>query len=283
MAAEKRDTVSAAQTAEQKAIAENLTRIKHKLLVISGKGGVGKSTVAVNLAYGLASLGRSVAILDTDIHGPDIPKMLGAEGQSHVAHNSNRILPLDAHGVHAVSLASFLPDRDAPVVWRGPLKVKAIQQFLSDVEWGSLDYLVVDSPPGTGDEPLSTCQLISHIDGSIIVTTPQEVALLDSRKCVRFSRMLNVPVLGILENMSGFVCPHCGNRVDLFKVGGGERAAKELGVPFLGRVPIDPNVVVEGDDGRPFIRDHSETEAGLALKDMVLHVIERVEPSEQHT
>lgn len=267
--------------AEQEAIAQNLSRIKHKLLIISGKGGVGKSTIAINLAYGLAAHGGSVGILDTDIHGPNIPKMLGIENQQHRVSEEGRIEPLDVNGIRAVSLASFLPDRDAPIVWRGPLKMKAIQQFLSDVEWGSLDYLVIDSPPGTGDEPLSVCQHIPHIDGAIIVTTPQEVALLDSRKSVKFSQMLKVPVLGVLENMSGFVCPHCGKRADLFKVGGGEVAARELGVPFLGRVPIDPNIVIEGDDGRPFIRDYSKTEAGLALEAIVLRVIERVGSSDQ--
>jgi Mrp family chromosome partitioning ATPase len=281
VAAEKRDTVSAAQVAEQQAIADNLTKIKHKLLIISGKGGVGKSTVAINLAYGLAAHGRSVGILDTDIHGPDIPKMLGADDQQHQVSKDGRIQPLSVSGIRAVSLASFLPDKDAPIVWRGPLKMKAIQQFLSDVEWGSLDYLVIDSPPGTGDEPLSVCQHIPHIDGAIIVTTPQEVALLDSRKSVKFSQMLKVPVLGVLENMSGFACPYCGKRVDLFKVGGGETAARELGVPFLGRVPIDPNMVVEGDAGRPFIRDYSKTEAGLALEDIVRRVVERVESSDR--
>ena len=155
--------------------------------------------------------------------------------------------------------------------------MKAIQQFLGDVEWGALDYLVIDSPPGTGDEPLSTCQLISPIDGSIIVTTPQEVALLDSRKSVRFSQMLKVPVLGIVENMSGFACPHCGKHIDLFKSGGGEKAAEELQVPFLGRVPIDPDIVTTGDTGRPFIQDYSKTEAGCAMEDIVLKVMDRVE------
>lgn len=263
--------------AEQRAIAENLSKVKHKVLIISGKGGVGKSTVAINLAYGLAFHGKSVGILDTDIHGPNIPKMLGSEGQYNQASEDNRIIPLNVNGIRVISLASFLPDKDAPIVWRGPLKMKAIQQFLTDVEWGTLDYLVIDSPPGTGDEPLSTCQLISNIDGSIIVTTPQEVALLDSRKSVKFSQMLKVPVLGILENMSGLVCPHCGKCIELFKMGGGEKAAKELRVPFLGRVPIDPNIVTTGDDGRPFIYDYSKTEAGRALQEIVLRVIERVE------
>lgn len=203
--------------AEEKALSETLSRISHKLVVISGKGGVGKSTIAVNLAYGLAVRGQRVGILDVDIHGPNVAKMLGLDGQRLTAGPRGKMAPLEANTVKVMSMASLLEDPDSPVVWRGPLKMNAIRQFLTEIDWGVLDYLVIDAPPGTGDEPLSVCQLIPDMDGSIIVKTPQEVALLDSRKCVHFSKLLDVPVLGIVENMSGLICPHCGGRIDLFK------------------------------------------------------------------
>ena len=262
---------------EQRALEENIKNIRHKLVILSGKGGVGKSTVAVNLAYGLALQGRTVGILDTDLHGPNIVKMVGLEGMPMAASSGGKLLPLEIHGIKVVSMASFLSDADSPVVWRGPLKMKAIQQFLAEVRWGALDYLLVDSPPGTGDEPLSVCQLIPHIDGVVVVTTPQDVALLDSRKSVNFSRLLKVPVLGIIENMSGFACPHCGKQIALFKSGGGERAARDLSVPFLGRVPIDPRIVTSGDDGRPFVYDYRETEAARAMEEILRNILQSVE------
>ena len=265
------------QQAEQRALEENIKDIRHRLMILSGKGGVGKSTVTVNLAYGLALHGKTVGILDTDLHGPNVAKMVGLEGMRMMASSDEKILPLEVHGIKVVSMASFLSDADSPVVWRGPLKMKAIQQFLTDIRWGALDYLLVDSPPGTGDEPLSVCQLIPHIDGVIVVTTPQDVALLDSRKSVNFSRLLKVPVLGIIENMSGFVCPHCGKQIALFKSGGGERASRELSVPFLGRVPIDPRMVAAGDDGRPFVYDYRETEAARAMEEILRNVLRSVE------
>ena len=265
------------QQMEQQALEENIKHIRHKFVILSGKGGVGKSTVVVNLAYSLARQGKTVGILDTDLHGPNIAKMMGLEGAPMTASSAEEIVPLESHGIKVVSMASFLPDADSPVVWRGPLKMKAIQQFLSETRWGTLDYLLVDSPPGTGDEPLSVCQLIPDIDGVIVVTTPQEVALLDSRKSVNFARLLKVPVLGIVENMSGLSCPHCGKQIDLFKSGGGERAAQELKVPFLGRVPIDPQMVLSGDDGRPFVHDHGETAAARAMEEILSNVLRSVE------
>lgn len=264
------------QAMEQQALEENLKDVQHKLVILSGKGGVGKSTVAVNLAYGLAFRGKAVGILDTDLHGPNIAKMIGVEGLPVQGASNERILPLEIHGIKVISMASFLPDVDSPVVWRGPLKMKAIQQFLTDIEWRALDYLIVDSPPGTGDEPLSVCQLIPHLDGAIVVTTPQDVALLDSRKSVNFAKLLKVPVLGVIENMSGFSCPHCGERIELFKTGGGERAALDLSVPFLGRIPIDPHIVACGDTGRPFIHDYGKTEAGRAMEEIVYRVLDGV-------
>jgi Mrp family chromosome partitioning ATPase len=183
-------------------------------------------------------------------------------------------LPIEVKGIKVITMASLLQDADAPVIWRGPLKMGAIKQFLGEIEWGELDYLIIDSPPGTGDEPLSVCQLIPEADGSIIVTTPQDVALIDSRKAVRFSQALKIPVLGIVENMSGFNCPHCGKPIDLFKVGGGERAASSMNIPFLGRIPIDPKIVDSGDDGFAYIYDYAKAPAGEAMQEIVNKIIE---------
>jgi Mrp family chromosome partitioning ATPase len=228
---------------EQRRLEQKLFHIRHKIMVMSGKGGVGKSTVASNLAAALALRGYRVGILDADIHGPNVPRMLGIDSQ-HLMGSEEGIVPIEVFkGLKAVSMALLVEDPDKAFVWRGPLKHKVITQLLADVNWGDLDFLVIDLPPGTGDEPLSVANLIKDVDGSIIVTTPQDVALLDSRKAVNFSRVLEIPVLGIVENMSGMVCPHCGGRIDLFKVGGGQKAARELGVPFLGHIPIDPLVV----------------------------------------
>jgi ATP-binding protein involved in chromosome partitioning len=256
------------------AIRENMAQIKHKIIIMSGKGGVGKSTVATNLAFGLALAGFKIGLLDTDIHGPSLGKMLGIEGQFvQPSVKGPGLMPIEVKGIKVITMASLLQDADAPVIWRGPLKMGAIKQFLGDIEWGELDYLVIDSPPGTGDEPLSVCQLIPEADGSIIVTTPQDVALIDSRKTVRFSQALKIPILGIIENMSGFNCPHCGKPIDLFKVGGGERAAHSLAVPFLGRIPIDPKIVDSGDDGFAYIYDYAKAPAGEAMQEIVNKII----------
>jgi len=260
------------------AIRENMARIKHKIIVMSGKGGVGKSTVATNLAFGLAANGFRVGLMDTDIHGPSLGKMLGIEGKFvQPSEKGPGLMPIEVKGIKVITMASLLQDADAPVIWRGPLKMGAIKQFLGDIEWGELDYLIIDSPPGTGDEPLSVCQLIPEADGSIIVTTPQDVALIDSRKTVRFSQALKIPILGIIENMSGFNCPHCGKPIDLFKVGGGERAAHSLAVPFLGRIPIDPKIVDSGDDGFAFIYDYAKAPAGEAMQEIVNKIIMKTE------
>jgi len=258
---------------EEAKITKNLAKIKHRLLVFSGKGGVGKSTVAANLALALANKGLKVGLLDVDIHGPNLAKMLGVE---------DKRLDVSPQGIKAVqvndnlklvSMAFLLQDPDLPVIWRGPLKMKAIQQFLGDVDWGELDWLIIDSPPGTGDEPLSVAQLIPAT-GAIVVTTPQEVSLMDSRKAVSFARKLNLKVLGIIENMSGLICPHCGQRIDLFKEGGGQRAALELGIPFLGKIPIDPQIVTLGDEGKPFILARPGSEASKAFNKIVEKIIE---------
>jgi Mrp family chromosome partitioning ATPase len=203
--------------------------------------------------------GKKTGILDVDIHGPNIAKMLGINEAKLMASDSG-IEPVKVtDNLKAISLALMLEDQDQPVIWRGPLKMITIKQFLSDVNWGELDCLVIDSPPGTGDEPLSVCQLIPDITGAIIVTTPQDVAILDSRKSVSFAKQLKIPITGIIENMSGFVCPHCGEKIDLFGKGGGEKAAVDMEVPFLGAIPLEADMVKSGDSGRPFIHFHKET------------------------
>jgi len=250
-----------------------MTRIKHKIVIGSGKGGVGKSTVTVNLAATLQSRGFKVGILDADITGPNIPKLLGIEDQKMMA-GPEGLEPADAAGIKAVSMALLLKSRDSPVVWRGPMKMSALKQFVSDVHWGDLDFLLVDLPPGTSDEPISVAQLVSGLDGVIIVTTPQEVALLDSRKAVNMFLMMNVKVLGIVENMSCLICPHCGEKIEVFKTGGGEKAAEELDVPFLGSIPLDAEIGRLGDMGKTFTEN--KTSAAKAFDKVVDAVLARL-------
>jgi len=233
--------------------------VQHVILVLSGKGGVGKSTVAVNLASALAGHGRKVGLLDLDFHGPNIPKMLGIETQ-RPAVLGKCIEPVHVTGnLSVMSMAFLLPDTSSPVIWRGPVKMSAIQQFLAGVDWGALDFLVVDLPPGTGDEALTIAQLAPNVRGAIIVTTPQDVAVMDATKAVKFIEKLELPVLGIIENMSGMVCPHCGGTVNVFGEGGGKKAAHDLGIPFLGAIPLDPDMVRAGDEGRPYILRHADS------------------------
>ncbi|MFH2068325.1 MAG: Mrp/NBP35 family ATP-binding protein [Candidatus Omnitrophota bacterium] len=254
---------------QDRQLKERMFKIKYKLIVMSGKGGVGKTTVAVNLAYGLAVKGNKVGILDVDIHGPNIAKMLGIEEKKFAGSEAGIEPVAVSANLKAVSLSFLLQDKDQPVIWRGPLKMMTIKQFLSDVNWGELDYLIIDSPPGTGDEPLSVCQLIPDIDGAVIVTTPQEVAILDSRKSVSFAKEVKVPVVGIIENMSGFICPHCLKEIDLFGTGGGEKSARDLKVPFLGRIPMEPAVVKSGDAGKPFISSGNESPAAKNMEGII--------------
>jgi ATP-binding protein involved in chromosome partitioning len=228
--------------------------VRHVILVLSGKGGVGKSTVAANLAVALANRGHPTGLLDLDIHGPDIPKILGIEERHLLSYTPHRIEPVQVTGnLSVVSMAFLLPGKTSPVIWRGPMKMGVIRRFLEEVNWGRLDYLVVDLPPGTGDEALTIARIAPNIAGAVVVTTPQEVAILDISKAVRFVETIGLRVIGIVENMSGMVCPHCGGEIAVFGAGGGEQAAQDLGVPFLGSIPLDPAMRKAGDEGRPFI------------------------------
>lgn len=261
---------------EREALDERLRHIRRRILVLSGKGGVGKSTVAANLAISLVLAGKRVGLLDVDIHGPSIPRMLRL-GDADVRVLNGAIVPVEKAGLKVMSIGFLLRGRHDAVIWRGPMKMSVIRQFLQDVEWGDLDYLVVDSPPGTGDEPLSVCQLAAPIDGVVIVTTPQDVATDDVRRSITFCRQLKLPILGVVENMSGFVCPACGKVTEIFKAGGGERMAADMDVPFLARIPLDPAVGQAGDDGKPFIYHYSRTETAKAFERAVAGIVARCE------
>ena len=253
------------QFTESKELASRMGQIKHKIMVLSGKGGVGKSTVAANIAVSLAMEGKKVGILDTDFHGPSIPTLLNLE-KARPSSDGTSILPVDfTQGIKVMSIGFLLPNQDDAVIWRGPMKMNVIKQLLTEVKWGELDYLIIDFPPGTGDEPLSVAQLIPGADGAIVVTTPQDLSLNDVRKCINFCRQVNVPVLGVLENMSGLVCPNCKTVINIFKTGGGEKMAGEMGVPFLGKIPIEPQIVEASDSGKPFVYHYSKTEAAKAF------------------
>lgn len=250
---------------EDVTLVTRMAQIDHKIMVLSGKGGVGKSTVAVNIAVALALEGKQVGILDVDFHGPSIPTLLKLNGNP-VKASDDGIEPVEfVEGIKVMSIGFFMPEQDRAVIWRGPMKINVIKQLLAEVNWGHLDYLVIDFPPGTGDEPLSVAQLIPDADGAVIVTTPQDLSLIDVRKSIDFCKQLKVPVLGVIENMSGFVCPHCENVVDIFKRGGGEKMAREMGVPFLGRIPIEPLIVEASDNGKPFLYHYGKTPAAEAF------------------
>jgi Mrp family chromosome partitioning ATPase len=249
-------------------IRKNMDQIRHKVVVMSGKGGVGKSTVTVNLAASFQRQGKAVGVMDADLTNPNIPKMLGCE-DGRIQSDDGMLRPVEAHGMKVMSTAFLAQDTGRPIIWRGPIKIGVLQQFLGDVKWGALDYLFIDLPPGTSDEPLSIAQEIPSADGAVIVTTPQDVSILDIKKSAGFAKSLNLKVLGIVENMSGFRCPHCGEVTEIFKAGGGEQAAKELGVPFLGRIPFDPGVVRRGDEGKPFLIAEPQAEAAKAFEAVV--------------
>jgi ATP-binding protein involved in chromosome partitioning len=239
---------SAAQQAVSQS-SELIPGVQNVVAVASGKGGVGKSTVAANLAVSLSRLGYRVGLLDADIYGPSVPMMFGITGRPVVAEQ--RLQPFQKYGIKLMSLG-FLLDVDTPVIWRGPMVMRALEQLLGDVDWGPLDYLIVDLPPGTGDAQLTLSQRVP-LSGAVIVTTPQDISLIDARKGLAMFEKVSVPVVGIVENMSSFVCPHCGKETDVFKRGGGERTSEELGCPFLGRIPLDPAIVEGGDAGRPIV------------------------------
>jgi ATP-binding protein involved in chromosome partitioning len=250
-----------------------LPGVKNTIAIASGKGGVGKSTVSVNLAVALAQLGAKVGLLDADITGPNIPLMMGLEGQPKASAN-NKITPLERYGVKVISIQFFVPEGQ-PVVWRGPLVGGAIQQFLRDVEWGDLDYLIIDQPPGTSDAQLTLAQAIP-ISGTVLVTTPQEVSLLDVQKALGMLKRMSVPVIGIVENMSAFVCPHCGEATEIFGRGGGERFARENNIEFLGGVPLDITVRQGGDVGIPVVAQREPGPAEKALTALAQTVAARM-------
>ncbi len=255
-------------------LVRRLSLIRYKLAVMSGKGGVGKSTLVVDLAVALALRGRKVGVLDGDIHGPNVPALFGLRGRRPTSGPDGLIPLLAYENIKVMSTDFLLGSRDTPVAWRGPLKHSLFEQFLADVDWGELDYLVIDLPPGTGDEPLSIAQLLGKPLWTVIVTTPQEVAVSVSRKAAVFGRSVDMGVLGIVENMSGFQCPHCGLQVDVFKTGGGEQASKELGVPFLGRIPFDPIVVEMGDQGIPIALKYPDSKVSKAFSEVAVRVDE---------
>ena len=264
-------------SAEDFKLQESLGKIKHVIIVMSGKGGVGKSTVSSNIACTLSMMGYQTGIMDVDITGPNIPKMFGIEDERLECENEKLIPVLVPPSLKVISMAFLLPSKDDAVVWRGPVKMTAIRQFLEDVDWGDLDYLVVDMPPGTGDEAISIIQLIPKADGMVIVTTPQDVALLDSRKSITFSAQANIPIIGLIENMSGFICPHCGEKTDIFKSGGGVATAKNLNIQFLGAVPIEPRIVTSGDSGMPIVIDDPDSASAKVFKEITKKIIKTVE------
>ena len=260
--------------AEQEAkVKGSLDRIKQKFIVMSGKGGVGKTSTSVNLSIALANQGRKVGIMDVDLHGPDVPRMLGLQGLLDISPNKKLAPASYSDNLKAVSIESLTPGKDDAIIWRGPIKYSAIQQFIGDVDWGDLDFLIIDSPPGTGDEPLTVAQTIPDAR-AIIVTTPQEVALADVRKSISFCKTVDMEIFGIVENMSGFPCPHCGETVELFGSGGGERTAREFGLTFLGRIPFDPNVVLCGDNGTCFRDVHTESPVTRAFDQIAAKMAE---------
>ncbi len=260
------------QFEERRLLTSRLCRIKHKIVVLSGKGGVGKSTIAVNLAMALHLAGKKVGLLDVDIHGPSIPTMLGLEGRQ-VMEGEGELQPVDLDGMKVISLGFFLKDQDEAVIWRGPMKTGVITQFIRDVAWGDLDYLIVDSPPGTGDEPLSVCQTLEGADGAVIVTTPQKIAAVDVRKSISFCRQMNLPVLGVIENMNGFVCPKCGELTAVFQSGGGRLMADDMGVPFLGSVPIDPQIAEAGDSGVAFLQRYADSQTATIIQALIKPIL----------
>jgi ATP-binding protein involved in chromosome partitioning len=266
------DTFRTRMREQQELLRYRMKQVKHKVAVISGKGGVGKSTITVNLAAAFALHGKRVGILDADIHGPSVPRLLGLTGQQVKVGPPGAFPVTGPLGMKVVSIDFFLPEEKTPTIWRGPLKMTAIRQFLSDVVWGELDVLFIDLPPGTGDEPLSVAQLLPNIDGVIIVTMPSELSRAVVKKAITFARRLGMPIIGVVENMSGYVCPSCGEKIDIFRAGGGKKMAEETEVPFLGSIPIDPQVGVDSDRGLPFVMEHADSRGATAFVEIVKKV-----------
>lgn len=254
---------------QQTTLRTRMSKIKHKIAIISGKGGVGKSTVAVNVAAVFAKAGNRVGILDADVHGPSVPRLLGLAGKQVKVGPPGAFPVLGPLGMKVVSMDFFLPEEKTPTIWRGPLKMRAIRQLLTDVVWGELDFLFIDLPPGTGDEALSIAQLLPEIDGVIIVTMPSELSRVVVRKSITFAQRMGMRVLGIVENMSAFVCPTCGDRFEIFQSGGGKKLAEETGVPFLGEIPIDPKISATSDKGIPLVIANPESPSSKAFQDLV--------------
>jgi ATP-binding protein involved in chromosome partitioning len=273
------ESQQAAVAQQELAIKKSLGKIKNKILVMSGKGGVGKSTVSVNLALGLANKGYQVGLMDVDLHGPDVVRMLDLKGTIEPPASKDALVPPLKYNdnLKVVSLEYMMRDRDEAIIWRGPLKIQAIRQFVSDMDWGELDYLIIDAPPGTGDEPLSVAQTIPNLK-AIVVTTPQKVALDDVRKSINFCKTVKLEITGVVENMSGFVCPHCSETVDIFKSGGGEQLARDMELPFLGKIPMDPKVVMAGDDGTPYLSSDADSPATKAFSEVIKAVETRLPP-----
>ena len=269
---------SAKMQIQDEMIRSTLEKIKYKLFIMSGKGGVGKSSVSVNVAAALAARGFKVGLMDVDIHGPSVPTLLGISGTLDVDRGS-LIIPKEYNdNLHVVSMESLLKDPDQAVLWRGPMKTSAIRQFISDVQWGELDFLVVDSPPGTGDEPMTVLKTIPDAL-CVVVTTPQEVSLSDVRKSINFLQYAQANVLGVVENMSGLVCPYCHKEIDLFKKGGGKALAEKYGLDFLGAIPLDPATVVAGDIGRPVVLLEEESFAKKGFLDLADNIAEAAQKS----
>ncbi len=247
------------------ALSNRMSKIKKKIMVMSNKGGVGKSTVTANLGVALSEMGNKVGIADVDIHGPNIPKMLGIEG-GRLKDNENGIDPLSVNdSLKVVSIAFLIESPDQPIAWRDTAKYDYLRELVGSINWGDLDFLLADLPPGTGHEPISMIELIGDVDGAIIVTTPQDVALLDAQKAIMFARDNEVPVIGIVENMSVLTCPHCSGEIDVFKSGGGEKIAEKMNVPFLGKIPLDPDIVAKCDEGRAFVSNDNNSKNSSAF------------------
>ncbi len=268
---------------DRQALLSRLCQIEHKIMVLSGKGGVGKSTVAVNIAAALAMEGKRVGLLDVDIHGPSVPRLLAIK-DTPLPGGENTLCPVQIAfrpgTLSVMSIGFLLNERDA-VIWRGPRKHGLIKQFLRDVEWGELDYLVIDAPPGTGDEPLAIAELISNADGAVVVTTPQQVAIQDVRRCIVFCGQLDLAVIGVVENMSGFSCPKCGEAFKIFGGAGGRAIAEEMDVPYLGAIPIDPEVVVACDGGTPMVQAKPDSETAKAFGRIVQTLLERTDTRQE--